>query len=387
MKQILSVLFTIGAMLAAGQSKAHDSEVLLWPKGAPQAKGTALIDKPGMSIHTPEAPNGSAVIVNPGGGYNILAADHEGLQVARYLNRQGVTAFVLRYRIGPTYDSAISLLDAQRAIRFVRANYKQYHIDPDRIGMLGFSAGGHLASHAGTRFDPGKPDDPEPIERVSSRPDFLVLVYGAMDGTLFGDRGAPYTPTHKLVTDDTPPTFFLHTHEDTLVVPTHSIQFYQELLKRGIAAEMHIYNFGGHGLGFAPGDPELATWPDLMSNWFRRSGFYTPKDRVTVHGRVILDGNPVKQGWITFLPEDLDAPTAAATIGGEGKFTIDREHGPTAGEHTVRVYVQSFKKYGKTGEYSTDDVQSFATLKPLAPKLIEVSLRDGSEINLAITSR
>jgi acetyl esterase/lipase len=362
--------------------------VLLWPDGAPHQEGKEPYDVPALTIHYPENPNGSAIVVNPGGGYRILASDHEGLQIARYLNRQGVTAFVLRYRVGPKYDSEISLLDAQRAVRYVRAHADEFGLSADRIGMLGSSAGGHLTSAAGTRFDIGEAKSGDPIERESSRPDFIVLMYPAINGELFGDRGKQYTPTHKLVTNETPPTFLMQTHEDNVVVSTHSIQFYQALLENNVPAEMHVYNFGGHGLGLGPGDPELRTWPDLMSNWLRRSGFYTAKNRIKVTGTITLDGKPVKQGWVTFIPDDSNSPTAAATIGGaEGRYTIKKKHGPTIGKHQVELRVQSYKGFGKTGEYSLDDVETYRSLKPGDSGPIIMDLKAGDAINLDIRSK
>ena len=142
-----------GPVLAADTS--HDSLELLWPDGAPEAKGDAITDQPALSIHLPPKgkANGAAVVVNPGGGYHVLAADHEGLQMARALNRQGITAFVLRYRLLPDYQATVALLDGKRAMRYVRFHAKRFGIDPNRVGMLGSSAGGHLTAAVGTSFD------------------------------------------------------------------------------------------------------------------------------------------------------------------------------------------------------------------------------------------
>lgn len=208
---------------------AHDSTVLLWPKGAPQAIGDKVTDQPALTIHFPpeDKANGAAVIVNPGGGYQILASDHEGLQAARELNRHGITAFVLRYRLKPDYQPAVALLDGQRAIRHVRTHAKNYGVDPRRIGMLGFSAGGHLTAAVGTAKSEYDLRSDDPVERVSSRPDFLVPIYPAISKTLFPkarQENETWGSLEKQVTKDTPPTFLVHTHEDGLS-PNHSVYF------------------------------------------------------------------------------------------------------------------------------------------------------------------
>src|SRR5262249_43054863 len=151
----------------------------LWPKGAPGAVGAEATDKPTLTIYlpSPDKANGTAVVVCPGGGYQFLADDHEGKQVAQWFNARGVTAFILRYRLAPRYHHPAPLQDAQRAIRTVRARAKEWNVDPQKIGIMGFSAGGHLASTAGTHFDAGKADADDPIDRVGCRPDFLILCY------------------------------------------------------------------------------------------------------------------------------------------------------------------------------------------------------------------
>jgi acetyl esterase/lipase len=166
------------APATAPRAKPMDLEtILLWPDGAPAALGSDDSDKPSVTVYLARQPNGTAIVVAPGGGYGNLAANHEGRQVANLLNAAGVTAFVLKYRLGPRYHHPVELGDAQRAIRLVRARAAEFGILGDRIGMLGFSAGGHLTATAGTRFDTGRADAPDPIDRVSSRPDFLVLAY------------------------------------------------------------------------------------------------------------------------------------------------------------------------------------------------------------------
>jgi acetyl esterase/lipase len=275
------------AMLAQPINMAKPE--LLWPDGAPGALGTADIDKPTLTPYlVPEGRGtGTAVVVCPGGGYAHLASDHEGVQVAQWLNSLGVSAFVLQYRLGPRYHHPIELGDAQRAIRTVRAKAAEYRVLPDRVGIMGFSAGGHLASTLATHFDPGAPDSRDPIDRVSSRPDFAVLVYPVITLT------EPYThhgsrdnllgpdPDPKLVsslsnelqvTAATPPTFLYHTSTDTVVPPENSVLFYLALRKAGVPAEMHIYAQGPHGVGLGATDEALSSWPARLADWLRVRG-------------------------------------------------------------------------------------------------------------------
>jgi acetyl esterase/lipase len=370
----------------------HDSTVLLWPDGAPRAQGNDTADKPALSLHFPlqETATGTAVIVNPGGGYNVLASDHEGLQVARWLNSIGVMAFVLRYRLRPTYSPSIALLDAQRAVRYVRHHAAEYGISPKRIGMLGFSAGGHLASATGTEFDVGDPEAKDPIERMSSRPDFLVLVYAAISGKVFRQSRPEFVSTDKLVTADTPPTFLIQTHEDSVVSPEHSILFYQALLEEKVPAEMHVFGFGGHGLGLAPGDPDLAEWQPLLARWLRRAGFLADGTRTAVKGSVKLDGAPLYWGWVTFIPENDHAPIARAYIHREasGEFSIDQPQGPFPGKHRVEVHLVSRDfSAPKAGAYSMEDAERYVHPNPSSVAPIAIDIVPGEEINIEITTK
>ena len=266
-------------------------DVLLWEGGAPGALGDADSDKPMLTYHrAARGATGTAVIVAPGGGYGALAMDHEGRQVAALFNAMGVSAFVLRYRLGPRYRHPIQLGDAQRAIRLVRARAQEFEVQPDRIGMMGFSAGGHLTSTAGTHFDIGRPDASDPMDRASSRPDFLILGYpvisfdpaithGGSLRNLLGDTPDPtlveLLSSDRQVTAQTPPTFLFHTTADTGVVPENSVRFYMALVKAGVPAEMHIFEKGPHGVGLALGDPALSAWPTLLTNWLRGRGLLT----------------------------------------------------------------------------------------------------------------
>ena len=263
-------------------------EVLLWEAGAPGALGTEQADKPSLTIYrAARATTGTGIVVAPGGGYGGLAMDHEGRQVAAYLNAMGVSAFVLKYRLGPKYRHPIELGDAQRALRLVRHRAPELGVRPDRIGMMGFSAGGHLTATAGTRFDAGSPDAPDPIDRASSRPDFLILGYPVISfdpavthaGSVRNLLGENPDPTmiellsnERHVTADTPPAFLFHTTADTGVPAENSVRFYLALKKAKVPAEMHIFENGPHGVGLALGDPALSAWPTLLANWMRGRG-------------------------------------------------------------------------------------------------------------------
>ena len=271
---------------------AEPQTISLWENGAPGALGTGDGDQPTLTLYTPLNPaaSGTAVIVTPGGSYQFLATNHEGRQVADWLNALGITAFVLKYRLGPRYHHPIELGDAQRAIRLVRARAKEFGIRPDRVGMMGFSAGGHLASTAGTHFDPGDPKARDPIDRVSSRPDFLVLAYPVISfvapythqgsaRNLLGDRPDPELlqelSNDLHVTPQTPPTFLFSTSADTAVPPENSAAFYLALHKAGVPAELHIFESGPHGVGLDLSDPALGEWPTLLTHWLRGRGLLT----------------------------------------------------------------------------------------------------------------
>jgi acetyl esterase/lipase len=270
---------------------AADAKVeLLWPNGAPLAKGESDNDKPTVAIYPApkETATGAAIVVCPGGGYGGLAMSHEGRDVAEWMNDLGITAFVLKYRHRNTgYGHPAPMLDAQRAVRFARAKAGDYQIDHDRIGIIGFSAGGHLASTVGTHFDKGKSDAADEIDRVSCRPDFMILVYPVISLTTdYAHRGSKHNllgenPDPKLVeslsnelqvTAQTPPTFLVHTSGDMGVPAENSVLFYMALRRAKVPAELHIYEKGGHGFGLAPNDPVLATWTKRCADWLRGRG-------------------------------------------------------------------------------------------------------------------
>ena len=264
--------------------------ILLWPNGAPGAQGSEDRDKPALTIYMPPNTTGpmTAVIIAPGGSYARLSMNNEGRAPANYLNALGIAAFVLRYRLGPQYHHPIELGDAQRAIRTVRARASEWHIAPDRIGMMGFSAGGHLASSASTHIDEGHADAADPIDRVSSRPDFAILGYPVISFVeswthqgskinLLGDKPDPALArslsSETQVTASTPPAFIYHTNADTVVPVENAVAYFLALRKAGVPAEMHVFKDGPHGTGLGMLDPSLAEWPRLLANWLRASGF------------------------------------------------------------------------------------------------------------------
>lgn len=270
--------------------------VPIWDGAAPGAKGSAPIDTPTLTIFPPQHDrnNGTAVIIAPGGAYLNLAANLEGRQVADWFAVRGITAFVLKYRLGERYLYPVPLEDAKRAIRWVRAHAKEYFIVPNRIGMIGFSAGGHLTAMTGTTGDDGNPAATDVVERASSRPDFIVLGYPWLDAMLpphpklipsyemlmhlpesqWADYAEKYSPqTH--ITKQTPPTFLYITTDDGLVTVEPTVDFYRTLLGTGVPAELHIFAHGSHGSGFGAGDPALDLWPMLLEQWLRGQGLLT----------------------------------------------------------------------------------------------------------------
>jgi acetyl esterase/lipase len=283
-------LLTIAFVLGAGLMLAQTPETIpLWENRAPGALGDADADRPTLTVfRAATRPNGvTCVIVAPGGGYVSLATDKEGRQVASWFNAMGVTAFVLKYRLGPRYHHPIELGDAQRAIRLVRSRAMQFGVAAGRIGMMGFSAGGHLAATAATLFDDGNTGASDEVERVSSRPDFLILAYPVISfdpaiahagsvRSLLGENPAPALlqelSAELHVSARTPPTFLFSTNADTTVPSENSVRFYLALKQAKVPAEIHIFENGPHGVGLDLADPALGLWPTLLTNWLRGRG-------------------------------------------------------------------------------------------------------------------
>ena len=296
----LTMTMTMTTQAAAGQKPAGEAAAQtvlpVWPNGAPGAVGTEDADRPSLTVYLP-APGqatGTAIVVCPGGGYVRQAMDHEGHQVARLLTSRGVAAFILQYRVGPRYHHPAMLQDVLEAIRLVRRRSAEFSLKPDRIGVLGFSAGGHLASSAATLFDApeGRAGSPAAADPTSARPDFAVLAYpvivmgepavthkGSQENLLGAHPSADLIgrlSTDRQVTPRTPPTFLFHTHADTAVPPENSVRFYLALVSAGVPAELHIFEQGAHGVGLAPHDPALRTWADLLFTWLRGRGLLNP---------------------------------------------------------------------------------------------------------------
>jgi acetyl esterase/lipase len=276
----LTLFLPAGLLLAqASADLTHSTAtktIRLWEGAAPGALGDGDADIPTLTWYPPAHATGdAAVIVAPGGGYRNLASNHEGRQIANFLNAAGLTAFVLKYRLGPRYHHPVELGDAQRAISLVRSRAKEFGVAENRIGIMGFSAGGHLASSVSTHYD------------AASRPDFAILIYPVISltapythqGSLHNLLGA--TPDPKLarelsselkVTAKTPPTFLFSTSADTTVPSENSVAYYLALHKAGVPAELHIFQNGPHGVGLALADPALSVWPTLLLNWLRVHG-------------------------------------------------------------------------------------------------------------------
>ncbi len=249
-----------------------------------------LVQKPDLAIFLPSAKNatGEAVVICPGGGYRILAYDWEGSDIARWFSARGIAAFVLKYRLPGAMNNIephrSPILDAGRALRLVRYNAAAWNIDPEKIGIMGFSAGGHLASTLSTHFDAGDSGSDDPVERVSCRPDFSVLVYPVISFTAefthSGSREALLGehPDQELVrnfsnelqvTAETPPAILIHSYDDQGVPAENSLAYLEALRKFGIPAELHLYPYGGHGYSLAIGQGYLSTWPDRVIDWIR----------------------------------------------------------------------------------------------------------------------
>jgi len=278
------------ALLAGHCSYSQRSTVeYLWPNGAPDARGESAGDRPTLTFYFPEKPNGAAIVICPGGAYRGLA-NHEGDTIAHWCNTFGVTGIVLRYRharSGAGYKHPTPLLDAQHSLSLIRSRAGELGVDPARIGILGFSAGGHLAASLGTHFKEKDRSSLDPLTGTSCRPDFMILIYPVitMDST-FSHRGSRESllglnpdqglvdlmSNEKQVTSDSPPAFLVHTTDDQTVPVENSLVMYSALRKAGVRAEMHIFEQGAHGFGLGFGRGAVGTWPELCTTWLKNIG-------------------------------------------------------------------------------------------------------------------
>jgi endo-1,4-beta-xylanase len=274
------------AAKALDATREEPRVVPLWPQGAPGSEGRPAEEKitgaghgrrvsgihhPSLTIYLPakEKANGAALIICPGGGHRFLSIDHEGYDVARWLTDQGVAGFVLKYRLaneaGSNYKVDVqALADARRAVRLVRSRAAEWGVDPTRVGLIGFSAGGELAMLAGTKFEKGQPSAVDPLERLDSRPDFLALIYPG------------FRPGSVHVTKETPPTFLAVADDDRFCAPA-SIEFYQALKTAGVSGELHIYARGGHGFGMERRPLPVTSWTDRLRDWMADRGYFRPR--------------------------------------------------------------------------------------------------------------
>lgn len=279
------ILGALSVLAADPPKKGEPERLKLWNLRAPNGDGTFEKAETWITVHKPAKPNGAAIVICPGGGYGGLVTGAEGHGIASWLNAHGITGVVLEYRL-PKGRSSVPLLDAQRAIRTVRANAKAWNLDPAKIGIIGFSAGGHLASTAGTHFDDGDAKADDPIEKPSSRPDFMILVYPVitMDQTTHGGSRTNLLgkqPDEKLVklysnetqvTAKTPPAFLAHAKDDKTVVPANSQAFYDALLAHKVPAKYLELPFGGHGLNGYKG-PMWDAWQTQSLAWLSERKF------------------------------------------------------------------------------------------------------------------
>lgn len=289
MRLLLGLLIiSIAAMTAAAQTPLR-----LWDGDAPNALGKEAADIPVVTpyLAPKETATGAAVLICPGGGYSTVVDVKEGSVIAEWLNSIGVTAFVLKYRVGPRYGQPNPMLDAARAMRLVRHRAKEWNVDPKRLAIMGFSAGGHLASTIATHFDAGQSDAKDPIDRESSRPDLQILVYpvitmgvnthGGSRLNLIGANPTPemiaYYSNELQVKPDSPPAFIVHTIEDQKVPYEHSLKYAAALSDKKIPFELHIFEKGPHGFGLAKSDPVLSPWTAMLESWLRVRGFVAKK--------------------------------------------------------------------------------------------------------------
>ena len=278
--------------LASLPAADEPQTIRLWSGDAPGATGQTPDDIPEIIVYRPNGSGSSgkrgALVICPGGGYGHLAIDHEGHQIARWANEMGMVGVIVSYRHRKRgYGHPAPMLDAQRAIRLTRHHAVEWNIDPQKVGVIGFSAGGHLVSTLATHFDQGSSDDADPVERLSCRPDFAIVSYAVIafgepythqgsQRNLLGENADPELvqslSNEKRVKTETPPCFVWHTAEDKVVAAENSLRFYSALVQHDVPSELHIFPVGRHGIGLGKGVPGAEQWPQLCRNWLQRMG-------------------------------------------------------------------------------------------------------------------
>jgi acetyl esterase/lipase len=313
---VFVALLVVATTPAYGATEGHRLDnpkpIELWPEGVPGPVVAAApegienghvvrVSIPTLTVYAPPPgkANGAAAIVCPGGGYMVLALDKEGVELTRWLNDIGVTVFMLKYRIAPQQHPA-PLRDVLRAVRLVRSRAAEFGVDPHRIGVVGASAGGHVAASAATLFDAPEGKTGAALDAVSARPDFAVLLYPVVTMSapavhagsrqaLLGPHPTPAVMEHlsleRQVTRQTPPTFLVHTAEDTSVPAENSILFYRALLAAGVPTELHLYEKGPHGFGIKPGLGPTSDWPKRAEEWMRAHGWLDRSPAAQTAGR------------------------------------------------------------------------------------------------------
>lgn len=292
MQDTFKVAGLILLLIVPNLSRAESEALPLWPQGVKATGKTGGWFKKGNTpFMTPYLVNkpkseGSAVLVCPGGGYGALAA-HEAAPVAKWLNSLGISAFVLNYRHAPVWVHPAPLDDARRAIRIIRSHAEEWGIRPDHIGIIGFSAGGHLAATAGTLPERANPSASDPLDRLDSRPDIMILVYPVITmgqqghpgsrQNLLGDKPSPelidLLSAEKQVSPNTPPTFMVHGIDDAVVPVENTLAMATALRQAGVPLELHIFEKAPHGFGLASQHPVVSSWTSLCANWLRLHGF------------------------------------------------------------------------------------------------------------------
>lgn len=335
---LIASLFLAPLPARASQQKSFANDpaprvIELWPKGAPGATGASDEDKPAIIPYLP-APDknaGAGVLICPGGGFTNRAVDHEGVLIAQWLKARGIAGFVLRYRIRPLYTPNDATQDAQRGLRYLRARAAEFRLDPNRIGIIGFSAGAELASMAVFNPLPAQPEAEDPIDRVSSQANFMILAYGS----------SPIPPSLNPNDVTLPPTFMFCTAEDIGHL-RGMMELYSSLVRAKVQVETHFFVKGEHGVGFAEGDMVLGEWTNLMFNWMWAGGFLTAEPRVAVEGIVKVDGAALPHGYVIFTPLDKNgAPPVVAYVFNTGqvlgRFVIRQNQGLVPGRYRVEV--------------------------------------------------